>query len=104
MPDTLLPLTWFALAAAITPGPNNIMVAASGANFGYRGTMGHMLGIVVGFGAMILAVGLGLGQVFNAVPQLHYILRVLGTAYLVYLAWRIATAGRPQGQAMEAGR
>ncbi|MGI9464393.1 MAG: LysE family translocator [Aestuariivirgaceae bacterium] len=96
MPETLLPLIWFALAAAMTPGPNNIMVTASAVNFGFRGTLNHMLGIAFGFGFMILAIGFGLGQLFNTVPQLHTMLRWAGTAYLIYLAWRIATAGRPE--------
>ncbi len=96
MPETFLPLLWFATAAAITPGPNNIMVTASAVNFGFRGTINHILGIAFGFGFMILAVGLGLGQVFKTVPQLHEVLRWAGTAYLIYLAWRIGTAGRPE--------
>lgn len=96
MPETLLPLIWFATAAAMTPGPNNIMVTASAVNFGFKGTINHMLGVAFGFGFMILAIGFGLGQVFKTVPQLHMLLRWAGTAYLIYLAGRIATAGRPK--------
>ena len=103
MPETLLPLIWFATAAAMTPGPNTIMVTASAVNFGFRGTVNHMLGIALGFGFMMLAIGFGLGQVFKTVPELHQMLRLAGTVYLVYLAWRIANAGRPKG-AGEAGR
>ena len=97
MSSVLLSLLWFAFAAAFTPGPNNIMVAASGANFGYRRTLPHMLGVAFGFTFMTIAVGLGLGQVFNAYPQLHTILKWVGSAYLIYLAWRIATASGPAG-------
>ena len=96
MDDKLIALVWFAFAAAVTPGPNNIMVTASAVNFGFRGTLNHMFGIAFGFGFMIVAVGLGLGQVFKALPQLHDVLRWVGTLYLIYLAWRVATAGRPQ--------
>mgnify|MGYP001818612582 CR=1 FL=1 len=103
MPETFLPLLWFALAAAITPGPNNIMITASAVNFGFRGTINHILGIAFGFGFMILAIGFGLGQVFKTVPQLHDTLRWAGTAYLIYLAWRIANAARPR-QAGGTGR
>jgi threonine/homoserine/homoserine lactone efflux protein len=93
----LLPLIWFACAAAFTPGPNNIMVAASGANYGFVRTLPHMFGIAFGFTFMIFAVGVGLGQVFKVYPQVHTGLKWAGTAYLLYLAWRIATAGRPRG-------
>lgn len=96
MSETLAPLLWFVAAAALTPGPNNIMVAASGANFGYRRTLPHMLGIALGFTFMIAAVGLGLSEVFTALPQLHTVLKWAGTAYMVYLAWRIANAGQPK--------
>ncbi len=97
MSGLLLPLIWFACAAAFTPGPNNIMVAASGANYGFVRTLPHMLGIAFGFTFMIFAVGVGLGQVFKVYPQVHTGLKWAGTAYLLYLAWRIATAGRPRG-------
>jgi threonine/homoserine/homoserine lactone efflux protein len=99
MDDNFLALVWFALAAGATPGPNNIMVTASAVNFGFRGTINHMLGVAFGFGFMIAAVGLGLGQIFIVVPQLHEILRWVGSAYLVYLAWRVANAGRPRAAA-----
>ncbi len=103
MPDVFIPLLWFAAAASFTPGPNNIMVAASGANYGYRRTLPHMLGIVLGFTFMIAAVGFGLGEMFKTVPQLHTVLKALGTAYMIYLAWRIANAARPK-QAGAQGR
>jgi len=96
MSPLLVSLFVFVFAASFTPGPNNIMLTASGVNFGFRRTIAHMLGIIVGFPAMILLVGLGLGQIFIVFPQLHEILKWLGSAYLLFLAWKIATAAQPK--------
>jgi len=91
-------LTWFfsligfAVATSVTPGPNNLMLMASGANFGFRRTLPHLFGVAFGFMAMLLALGIGLGAAFEAVPELLAVLRWLGLAYLLYLAWRIASA------------
>ena len=63
-PDLLLALIAFAFVTSITPGPNNLMLLASGVNFGFRRTLPHMLGIGVGFTLMVAVVGLGLGEVF----------------------------------------
>lgn len=82
----------FAFASSITPGPNNIMLMASGANFGFRATVPHMIGVIIGFGVMVLLVGFGLAGLFSALPWLYKILRVLGASYLLYLAYKIATA------------
>jgi len=68
------------------------LLATAGANFGFARSIPHMLGVGIGFMAMIVGVGLGLGQVFERVPMLHEVLRYGGAAYLLYLAWRIATA------------
>jgi threonine/homoserine/homoserine lactone efflux protein len=87
-----LPLVTFAVATAITPGPNNIMLTASGANFGFRRTIPHMLGVAVGFTLMVAAIGLGLSEIFERFPVIHQVLRYGGAAYLLYLAYRIATA------------
>ncbi|MFC4353079.1 LysE family translocator [Fodinicurvata halophila] len=97
-PELIPVIAAFALVATITPGPNNIMVTASGVNYGYRRTLPHILGISIGFPVMVLAVGLGLGGLFRAVPALHDILKIAGIAYLLWLAWRIATTRR-QGEA-----
>lgn len=83
----------FMLIGSITPGPNNVMLLASGANFGIRRSLPHMFGISVGFAAMQLAVGLGLGALFLASPAAQAVLRVVGLGYILWLAWRIATAG-----------
>jgi threonine/homoserine/homoserine lactone efflux protein len=81
----------FQLSMGITPGPNNILVASSGVNFGFRPTIPHILGITVGYPVMLLVVGLGLGRIFMAVPSIHAVLKYICIAYLLYLAWRIAT-------------
>ena len=80
----------FALAMAATPGPNNAMVAASGARFGVKRTLPHMLGITLGFPVMVLAVAIGAGQALADNPWLHGALRWVGAAYMLWLAWSIA--------------
>jgi len=87
-----LSIVIFALSASITPGPNNIMIMASGLNFGLRQSIPHALGISIGFPIMLLALGLGLGAVFDRYPLLHEIIKVAGVLYLIYLAGRIAKA------------
>ncbi len=82
----------FAIAAAFTPGPNNIMIMASGLNYGWRASMPHLLGICFGFPSMFLAVGFGLGYMFEAYPLLHKAIQLIGIFYLLYLAWLIANA------------
>ncbi|HXC21815.1 MAG TPA: LysE family translocator [Steroidobacteraceae bacterium] len=82
----------FLISMGFTPGPNNILVASSGVNFGFRATIPHMLGITVGFPLMLLIVGLGLARIFIALPALHAALKYLCIAYMLYLAWRIAAA------------
>lgn len=91
-PDLLFAFVLFAFATAGTPGPNNMMLLASGANFGFRRTILHILGISVGLGVMVVAMGWGLSGVFRTFPMLHEILKWLGAAYLLWLAWKIATA------------
>ena len=83
----------FMVVMYITPGPNNIMLLASGLTYGFRRTIPHIAGIVFGFAFMIGAVGLGLGTVFLAYPMLETILKYAGAAYLIYLATVIAFSG-----------
>ncbi len=90
--DILLALIAFAFVSSITPGPNNLMLMASGANFGFRRTIPHMLGIGLGFTFMVLLVGAGLVQVFNQYPVSYTVLKAASVAYLLYLAWKIAHA------------
>ena len=94
--DILIALATFAFVSSITPGPNNLMLMASGANFGFRRTIPHMLGIGVGFVAMVVLVGAGLAQIFVAYPGSHTILKWVSVIYLVYLAWKIATTAPAQ--------
>ena len=89
---TLLALSAFALVSSITPGPNNMMLMASGANFGFRASIPHLLGVSGGFFVLVVAVGLGLGGLFSAYPELHDVLSVAGGLYLLWLAWKIATS------------
>ena len=93
--DLLSALAAFAFVTSITPGPNNLMLMASGANYGFRRTIPHMLGVGIGFAVMVVIVGLGLMQVFDAVPITHTILKYAGMAYLLWLAWKIAHAEMP---------
>lgn len=83
----------FALVMSITPGPNNTMLLASGVNFGLRRTMPHMLGITCGCVIMLIAIALGLGQVFARFPRLYSVMEAVSAAYLLYLAWKIARSG-----------
>ncbi len=88
-------LVLFAFASSITPGPNNIMLMASGANFGLRRTVPHMLGVSLGHGAMTLILGLGLVQLFETLPWLRLTLTVISVGYLLWLAWKVANAAPP---------
>lgn len=88
-----LSLLGFSFVSSITPGPNNVMLLASGLNFGFPRSVPHMFGIAFGFVILLLVIGLGLGGLFVAFPALHRALAVLGAAYLVYLAWKVATGG-----------
>ncbi|MEM1064230.1 MAG: LysE family translocator [Pseudomonadota bacterium] len=95
-------LAAFAFVSSITPGPNNMMLMASGANFGFRRTIPHMLGVGIGFVVMVLLVGGGLLGLFEAWPVSYTILKSVSIAYLLYLAWRIANAGAPEGSGASA--
>ncbi len=98
--DLLLALAAFCLATLFSPGPNNLMLMASGANYGLRRSMPHMTGVAFGFPLMILPVGFGVIQLFEVWPPAETVLLALSFAYLLYLAWRIATAAPPKdGQA-----
>ncbi|MGE8350455.1 MAG: LysE family translocator [Pseudomonas protegens] len=105
--DLLLAFALFALVTSITPGPNNTLLLASGVNFGFNRSIPHILGISCGFFVLVLAVGLGLGAVFEAYPLLYSVLRYVGAAYLLYLAWKIARSGpmseEQQGQGQPLG-
>ncbi|GAA6209390.1 LysE family translocator [Cognatishimia sp. WU-CL00825] len=94
--ETLSALALFAFVTSITPGPNNMMLLSSGANFGFIRTLPHMLGIALGFSVMVVLVGLGLMQIFDLLPATYVVLKVVSLAYLLWLAWKIAVSGRPE--------
>ena len=96
--ETLLPLLGFVVVSTCTPGPNNLMVLTSGAKFGIARTVPHILGIALGFPILIVAAGAGLGFVFEAFPMLHTILKWVAFVYLLWLAWQITQAGRPEAK------
>lgn len=91
--DLFAALALFAFVSSVTPGPNNLMLMASGANFGFRRTIPHMLGVAIGFVFMVLLVGVGLVQVFDTFPVSYTVLKVGSVVYLLYLAWKIANSG-----------
>lgn len=101
--EQILALALFAFATCITPGPNNTMILASSVNFGLRRTAPALVGMDLGFAFMLLAVGAGIGGLFTMFPLLHTVLKYVGAAYLIYLAWHIATAKALQS-AGDAGR
>jgi threonine/homoserine/homoserine lactone efflux protein len=92
--EILTALCTFAFVSSVTPGPNNLMLMASGANFGVWRSLPHFLGVVFGFMLMIILVGTGLAQMFEAYPVSYQILRICSIVYLSYLAWKIASAKR----------
>ncbi|MBW8320905.1 MAG: LysE family translocator [Arenimonas sp.] len=89
---TLTALVAFAFATSITPGPNNMMLFASGVNFGFRRTIPHMLGIGAGFLSLLIGVGLGLGAMLATVPVLYTGLKIAGGLYLLAIAWKIGSS------------
>ncbi|EDX86670.1 translocator protein, LysE family [Synechococcus sp. PCC 7335] len=90
--EVIVALCLFAIATSITPGPNNIMLLASGVNFGFQRTLPHTLGISGGLFVLLISVGLGLGFLFTTFPVLQLVLKIVGSAYMLYLAVRIATS------------
>jgi threonine/homoserine/homoserine lactone efflux protein len=91
--DLIIGFAAYAVVTSITPGPNNMMIMASGLNFGFRRSIPHLAGITLGFAMMVFLVGAGAGAVFEIYPFLHDALRLAGATYLLYLAWQIAIAG-----------
>lgn len=95
-PELLAALAAFAFVSSITPGPNNVMLLASGVNFGFRRTVPHMLGISFGHVLQVFLIGMGLAGLFLAWPPARTALQVLAAAYFLWLAWKIAHAAAPQ--------
>ncbi len=82
----------FACVMAFTPGPNNVLLAASGVNFGFARTIPHIAGVTLGFDVLLIACGAGLGLVFAAIPELQTVLKIAGATYMLWLAYKVATA------------
>jgi threonine/homoserine/homoserine lactone efflux protein len=91
-----LPFAWFMAVSSITPGPNNLMLAASGMNYGFKRTIPHMLGVAFGFGFLVFLCAFGIGAVYHTYPSLRMFLNAFAAVYMLYLAYKIATSGRPE--------
>jgi threonine/homoserine/homoserine lactone efflux protein len=103
-PAILSAAAMFGFATSITPGPNNMMLLASGLNFGVRRTLPLMFGVTTGYVVLMLAVGFGLGEGLRAVPGAFLGLKLLGGAYMLWLAWRIAFSAPPQDESESSSR
>ncbi|HEY0218691.1 MAG TPA: LysE family translocator [Afipia sp.] len=86
----LFPMAVFAMASSWPPGPNNIMLTASGVNFGFTRSVPHIAGVVIGYGIVLFAAGSGLGLFFNTYPGAQLVLKIVGAAYMIWLAWKVA--------------
>ncbi|MCL4068574.1 LysE family translocator [Pseudomonas sp. GX19020] len=93
--EAFLALLGFAMATTFTPGPNNMMLIASGVNFGFRRTIPHMLGICLGVVSLVLLTGLGVAGLFRLWPPALNVLKGLSVAYMLWLAWKIAMSSAP---------
>jgi threonine/homoserine/homoserine lactone efflux protein len=91
-PEQFMALVVFATVMSATPGPNNMMLLASGVNFGFRRSVPHMLGISGGVAALLTAIGFGLHEILQRWPVIFSVIKYTGVAYLVWLAWKIANA------------
>ena len=91
-PEQLFPIALFMVSSSITPGPNNTMLMTSGVNFGFRRTLPHFLGVQIGFAVLLLSVGLGLHGVLARFPGFYETVRYLGGAYMLLIAWKLATS------------
>ena len=100
--EAFLSLVSFAFVMSFTPGPNNIMLTASGANFGLAHSAPHITGVVVGYAVVLCAAGAGLGALIVAFPAIQTALKIVGAAYMLWLAWKVANAGRAGDDGAEA--
>ncbi|WP_322047736.1 LysE family translocator [Paraburkholderia sp. J67] len=104
--DKLIPqlaqIALFSIPLTLSPGPNNLMMTANCARFGYRRTLPSLAGVSAGVIALFLLVALGLGGVLIEHPQLHIALKAVGSAYILYLSWRLFSA-RGSASGAEAG-
>lgn len=88
--EALIGLVGYTFVSAVTPGPNNVILWATGIRFGFRAALPYVAGVVVGVGAMVLAVAAGIGALVTAAPWVEVVLKLAGSAYLLWLAYRIA--------------
>jgi len=95
---TFLSFVIYSIVTSITPGPNNIMLAASGLNFGFKKSIPHILGIGFGFGVMVSLVGFGIGATLGQSAVMYETLKIIGIVYLLYLAYKIYGAGSVQAE------
>lgn len=102
MLQTLTPLAIFAFVSSITPGPNNIMLTSSGILHGFVRSIPHMLGICIGFGVLLALCAAGVGSLVLAVPQIHLLLKIFGSLYLLYLAWQLRSMAFSHSENREA--
>jgi threonine/homoserine/homoserine lactone efflux protein len=100
--ELLAAMAMFAFVTSVTPGPNNMMLLASGVNFGVKRTLPHWLGVSLGHFVMLLLVGAGLESLLKAYPFVYQVMKVVGFAYLLYLAWGVARSGAPERHGEEA--
>ena len=94
--ETFLALFTFAFVSSVTPGPNNLMLMTSGANFGFKRTLPHMFGVGFGFSFMIVMIGIGIIRLFDIFPAIYDVLKVVSVIYMLWLSWKIATAAAPE--------
>ena len=87
--STIIAFLLLTVPAFITPGPNNLMLMASGARFGVRRTLPHLLGIHIGFPLMLFVIGLGLGELFTLYPLVGIVLKYVSALYFLWMAWHL---------------
>ena len=92
MHPEILSIALFWFVAAYTPGPNNVVASYSGFNFGIKKTIPHILGVTFGFTSLVLLLAIGLINIFKLFPIIQIIIRYLGTIFLIYLAYKIASS------------
>lgn len=102
--EQLLAFCAFAVITLVTPGPNNMMILASGLNYGFARTLPHLAGIAFGFSLMVFLTGTGLHSIFVRFPVIHTVLKYAGAAYLLWLAWHLARSGPIDGERRERER
>jgi len=90
--DQWLALVVFSIVSTGSPGPNNVLLWASGAAFGFRRTMPHVIGTALGIGVLALIAAAGLAAIVSAMPTLAVVMKIAASAYLLYLAWQVAGA------------